>query len=269
MCYINGVRVSFETFIMYKKQQKELSQIQIALMNQPAKRGFDYSEWPVIKPSIDGKDWDVVGMEWGFLPSYLKTEQDVYNFRHGYKDATGKFRPPLTTLNAMGEELLKPGKMFKEAGLKRRCLIISSGFYEHRHVIVMGKRGKPLATPAKFPYHITLIDKPIFMMAGVYQPWTDKETGETKDTFAIITTDANALMIQVHNSKNRMPVILTDELADEWTNPDLSEKRITELATYQFQSNQMKAHPVPKAFLENIDPTEEFIYPDLPDLIAN
>ena len=269
MCYINGVRVSLEKFIMYKQQQKELSQIQIALMNQPARRGFDYSEWPIIKPTDDGLDWDVVGMEWGFIPSYLQTEQDVYNFRHGYKDATGKFRPPLTTLNAMGEELIKPGKMFRDAGLKRRCLILSSGFFEHRHVTVMGKRGKPLATPAKFPYHITVIDKTVFMFAGIYQPWTDKETGETKETFAVITTNANELMKQVHNSKNRMPVILPDELADEWTNPNLSQERITQLATHQFPANQMKAHSVTKTFLNNIDPSEQFIYPDLPDLIAN
>ena len=92
-------------------------------MNQPARRGFDYSEWPVIKPTIDGLDWDVVGMEWGFIPAYLKTEQDIINFRHGYKDSTGKFRPPLTTLNAVGEELIKPGKIFRDAGLKRRCLL--------------------------------------------------------------------------------------------------------------------------------------------------
>ena len=269
MCYINGVRVSLAEFIKYKQQQKELSQIKMNLMNQPGRRGFDYSEWPVIKPTMDGKDWDVVGMEWGFIPAYLKTQQDVFNFRHGYKDETGKFRPPLTTLNAMGEELIKPGKMFREAGLKRRCLILSSGFFEHRHLTVMGKRGKPLATPAKFPYHITVKDKPVFMMAGIYQPWANKDTGEVIDTFAIITTDANELMQQVHNSKMRMPVILPDDLADEWTNPDLTEERITQLATYQFPANQMKAHSVPKNFLDELDPTEEFIYPDLPELIAN
>ncbi len=56
MCYINGVKVSLAEFIKYKQQQKELKQINIKLMNQPARRGFDYSEWPVIKPTIDGKD---------------------------------------------------------------------------------------------------------------------------------------------------------------------------------------------------------------------
>lgn len=39
-------------------------------------------------------------------------------------------------------------------------------------------------------------------MAGIWQPFTDKETGETMDTFAIVTTKANALMEQLHNHKN-------------------------------------------------------------------
>ena len=160
--------------------------------------------------------------------------------------------------------------MFRDAGIKRRCLILSSGFFEHRHIFPKNKRtGEPLKTPLKYPYHITVVDKPVFMMAGVFQPWTDKLTGETKETFAIITTEANDLMKQVHNSKMRMPVILPDILADEWTNPDLTEERITQIATYQYPADDMKAHTVAKNFLENIDPTEEFIYPDLPDLIAN
>ena len=44
----------------------------------------------------------------------------------------------------------------------------------------------------------------------------DKETGETVDTCALVTTKANGLMEQIHNSKKRMPTILTSELAGEW-----------------------------------------------------
>jgi len=268
MCYINGVKVSLAEFIRYKKQQKELAQFRLNITDRPAHKGFDYSDWPVIKPSADGKDWDVVAMEWGFLPSYLKNADAVSKFRFGYKDASGAFRPPMTTLNAMGEEMLKPGKMFRESGLNRRCLVLSSGFYEHRHIYPKNKRtGLPLKTPNKYPYHITVKDKPVFMLAGVYNTWTDQESGETKDTFAIITTAANSLMQQVHNSKNRMPVILPDDLADEWSNPELTEERITELATFQYPAEQMKAHSVAKEFLQNIDPAEPFIYPDVPELI--
>ncbi len=268
MCYINGLKVSLTEYINFKGIAKALKELPISDM--PAVKGFNYSNWPVIKPAANGKDWDIVNMEWGFLPSYLKDVNAVHNFRHGYKDDSGKFHPPLTTLNAMGEEFIKPGKMFREAGLHRRCLVLSSQFYEHRHVYPLNKRtGLPLKTALKFPYKITVPTSLIYMMAGIYQPWTDKETGETKDTFAILTTKANSLMSQVHNTKMRMPVIFTDALANEWTNPNLSEERILELASFQLPANLMFAHSIHKSFLDEFDPTTAFSYPELPDLITN
>lgn len=268
MCYINGLRVSLTEFVRYKGTEKALKEIHLS--DRPVHKGFDYGKWPVIKPSVDGKDWNIENMEWGFLPTYLKNEEAVRKFRYGYKDESGKFHPPLTTLNAMGEKLIKPGKVFREAGLKRRCLVLSSEFYEHRHVFPLNKRtGLPLKTALKYPYRITIPSMPIFMMAAIYQPWTDKETGETKDTFAIVTTTANSLMAQVHNTKMRMPVIFTEALADEWTNPDLSEQRILELASFQIAANLMEAHTVQKSFLDEDDPTLLFSYPDLAALNTN
>ncbi len=265
MCYINGLRVSLIEFVRYKQSEKDLKALHIA--DVPAQKGFDYGVWPVIKPSADGKNWDIVHMEWGFLPYYLKNAEAVYKFRHGYKDEKEKFHPPLTTLNAMGEEFIKLGKMFREAGLQRRCLVLSSEFYEHRHVFPLNKRtGLPLKTPLKYPYRISIPTKPVFMMAGIYQSWTDKETGEIIDTFAILTTEANSLMAQIHNTKNRMPVIFTDALADEWTNSDLSEERMLKLASFQFPSELMDAHTIRKSFLEEPDPTLAFNYPDLAEI---
>src|SRR6185437_2265175 len=142
MCYINSVHVSVAESILYKQHQKELKQLSEPLLMQPARRGFDYAPWPVIKPSADGKDWELASMEWGFIPSYLRNRDAVEKFRNGYKDATGKFHIGYTTLNVVGEEMLdKP--MFRESVLHNRCLVLSSGFYEHRHVIETGKRGQP------------------------------------------------------------------------------------------------------------------------------
>ncbi len=262
MCYINGLKVSLKEFIAYKEKQKELKHLNEILLLQPARRGFDYSDWPIIKPSPDGKDWDAVAMEWGFIPSWINNREDVLKFRNGYKDANGKYIIGYTTLNAMGEELLNK-KMFRESALTRRCLILSSGFYEHRHVQVAGKSGKILKTPVKFPYHITVKGADSFLMAGIYNTFVDKNTGEVKDNFAIITTAANSLMRQVHNSKMRMPTILTDELANEWTEPNLSEERITAIATNQYSAECMSAHSVAKDFLQDTNPEEAFIYETL------
>lgn len=104
-------------------------------------------------------------------------------------------------------------------------------------------------------------------MAGIYQPWTDKETGETINTFAIVTTKANDLMEQVHNVKKRMPLILTEDLAHEWLLGNLAQQRITEIANFQFSSDEMTAHTVAKDFRTALDPTEAFEYEELPPLL--
>jgi putative SOS response-associated peptidase YedK len=124
--------------------------------------------------------------------------------------------------------------------------ISATDFYEWRHIFPIGKRGEPLETAVKYAYRIGVAGEEVFFIAGVWQPWTDRETGETIDTCALATTDANSIMRRIHNSKNRMPTILTKELAGEWLSTGLSEKRITEIATYQIPAHQMDAHPIPK-----------------------
>ena len=251
MCYVNGIRVSRETFVRYKQQQKELNELHQSILQQPVRRGFDYSDWPIIKPIYNGNDWKAVPMQWGFLPSNIKDQAAADRFRNGYKDQSGKFIPGFTTLNIVGEEILQK-TMFRESALQRRCLVLSSGFYEHRHVIEIGKRGQVLKTPVKYPYHVIIPGKEYFFMAGVYNTWTDQTSGHTIDTFAIITTDAqdHELMSQVHNSIMRMPVILTDNLAEEWTDNNLSEQRITEIARFKYPSELMIAYQVPKDILK-------------------
>jgi len=46
----------------------------------------------------------------------------------------------------------------------------------------------------------------------------NKETGEIVKSYTIVTTEANELMSEIHNSKKRMPVILSRENENEWIN---------------------------------------------------
>ncbi|MEO7263410.1 MAG: SOS response-associated peptidase family protein, partial [Ferruginibacter sp.] len=78
-----------------------------------------------------------------------------------------------------------------------------------------------------------------------------------------VTTAANKLMEQIHNSKKRMPTILTEDLAWEWLFDDLSEERIKEIGQYQFPAEQMEVCTIAKDFREALDPTERFEYVDL------
>ena len=265
MCYYNSQKVSDVDYIRLKEIEKTI--VNYDFLNRDLQVGFDYSKNAVLKAVPNKEDFDIVQMEWGFIPSYLKTRDDVNKTRHGYKDATGKFKPPITTLNAVSEEMLKPGKIYREAALNRRCLVLSTGFFEWRHVFPLNKRtGQPLKTANKYPYFVTVKNKPYFFMAGIWQPWTDRVTGEHVESFAIVTTAANKLMEQVHNSKKRMPTILNDDLAWEWIFGKSDEIRILEIGKNQFPAKGMQACTIAKDFRETLEPTKPFSYQDLPAL---
>ncbi|MCY7421519.1 MAG: SOS response-associated peptidase [Chitinophagaceae bacterium] len=263
MCYYRSVKIKNHDLLKLAGIERELSVLNIEALIAD---GFAYGNTPVVVAKADC-GWEIVQMEWGFIPHYLPNRLAVNNFRRGYTDDNGKLHPPITTLNAIGEELLLPGKMYREAALKRRCLFISTGFYEWRHIFPMGKKGQPLKTAVKYPYHIrTKTTNEIHLTAGIWQSWTDRETGETVDTCALVTTKANKMMEQIHNSKKRMPCILTEALAGEWISDGLSEARIVELATFQYPSQEMEAWSIQKDFKTALDPLETFEYTDLPAL---
>ena len=117
MCYINGVKVSLEAFIEYKKQQKRVQELTAAkLFYQPVKRAFDYTEWPIIKMDAFG-NWDAFAAEWGIIPPWIKDRTEAQMFSYKYP-----------TYNAVAKELFEK-KSFATPARKYRCLIPSSGFY--------------------------------------------------------------------------------------------------------------------------------------------
>jgi len=63
-----------------------------------------------------------------------------------------------------------------------------------------------------------------------------------------------------------MTTILTEDLAYEWLFGNLDEKRITEIATFQFSAQEMEACIITKDFRSALDPAEPFKYEDLPAL---
>ena len=62
--------------------------------------------------------------------------------------------------------------------------------------------------------------------------WTNKETNETLKTFSIITTQANPLLAEIHNTKRRMPVILRPQDERRWLSDIPLDEAIGLLAPY-------------------------------------
>ena len=106
-------------------------------------------------------------------------------------------------------ETLAQKPSFKDA-INNRCLVLSSGFFEWQWRDSKGKE--------KRKYLIKPTEEEIFAFAGIWSEWTNPETGEKQKTYSIITTEANELMSEIHNTKKRMPVILPKENEYDWLN---------------------------------------------------
>ena len=242
MCYFNSLVAPKGATITLSGTTKQLDPT-----NRPLQSGFSYHNWPIVKGSTE--NFTIENAHWELIASWVKTTQEVQAGREKFN-----------TLNATAERLFE-SKLFKPAALNNRCLVLSSGFYEWRHYKPAGAK-KEIA----YPYFITIKEQPLFYMAGIFQPWTDKETGETMDTFSIVTTKANAFMEQIHNKKKRMPTILTEAQASEWLNPILSESKIMELASIPYDANQLNAYTIHKNFRTDTNPLQSFEYEELPQL---
>ncbi len=100
MCYYNGQCVSREEFIRLKDLEKAVTNFDF--LDQEIHEGFNYGNIAVVRPTEDLCNFDIVQMEWGFIPSYVKNREKVKKMRFGYKDNAGRWRQPYTTLNAKG-----------------------------------------------------------------------------------------------------------------------------------------------------------------------
>ena len=91
----------------------------------------------------------------------------------------------------------------------------ASAFYEWKRI-----DGK-----TRQPYTFTVADRSLFAFAGLWDAWKDQH-GQWLQSFAIVTTEANELMAQVHT---RMPVILHAKDYDRWLSREITDQPPTDL----------------------------------------
>jgi putative SOS response-associated peptidase YedK len=118
---------------------------------------------------------------WGLIPSW-SADNTIRKF----------------TLNAKLETITeKPS--FKPY-LNNRCLIIVDGFYEWQWRDPRGKQ--------KLKYLVKNDASELYTMGGIWSAWENPDNGELVKSYAMITHPANELMSEIHNTKQRMPLIL-------------------------------------------------------------
>ena len=161
---------------------------------------------------------------WGLIPFWAK------DMKIGYR-----------MINAKAETIdQKPS--YKNPFKRKRCLVISNGFYEWK------KNGKE-----KTPYRIFLKDEKLFSFAGIWDTWKDAADREV-NSFSIITTSPNKLMERIHN---RMPVILDETSEKTWLGEN--DPAVLKELLKAYPADKMLAYPVSRAVNSPVNNSEALI----------
>lgn len=130
---------------------------------------------PVVRlhPETRARHLDL--LRWGLVPHWAKDPKST--------------RQPI---NARSEGLASSA-MFRDALERRRCLVPADAFYEWQ-----------TSDGGKQPFAVRRADGDPMVFAGLWEGWRATD-GTVIRSFAIVTTDANALLRPIHE---RMPVIL-------------------------------------------------------------
>ena len=181
---------------------------------------FDFGAAPVITSREPDK---IKLFHWGLIPHRTKDLQSALTVRQ-------------QTLMERSEEMYEKFSYKDLVKGGKRCLIPTSGYFEHRWLEEKGK--------TKIPYYLFLKQQPIFSVGGLYSRWTDPVTGKDYFTYTVCTTKANELAATIHNSGQRMPVILpTKEAERAWLDPTLTDQDVLALCQ-PINTNLMDAYTV-------------------------
>lgn len=175
MCFY--VDLQFEATKLESRFDAKAELVEDMMLEKEVK-GFSFPETPVI---VDENPKVITPYYWGLIPFWAKD--------------TGIQK---MTLNAKIETLSE--KPSFRSSVNKRCLVLVNGFYEWKWLDEKGKK--------KEKFRICTPDKEPFALAGIYSQWSDPATGQEVNTYSILTTEANPLMAEIHNTKKRMPVVL-------------------------------------------------------------
>ncbi len=169
----------------------DISQIQIPIPGFFF-NGFDHPKLPIVTAN---EKWELA--QWGLIPSWARTNEQQFEMQS-------------KTLNARSESAWeKPA--FREAWNNRPCIVLASGFFEWQH------QGK-----MRIPYFITTKSQEPLWFAGLYED--ARIQNQWQRTYTLLTTEAQGIMSDIHNAKNRMPVMLASSDLPQWLHGNSQER---------------------------------------------
>ena len=168
---------------------------------------------PVIVEDRDTAERSLALMSWGLIPYWCDDPKQL----------------GVNTINAKAESLMKK-PIWREPFLRRRCLVLADGFYEWQKT----------DRKTKQPWAIALRNGGPLAFAGLWERWTPGDGRPARETFSIVTTEANELTANLHD---RMPVILQPRDYDRWLHRGDSARPPLDLLR-PYESAEMKAWKV-------------------------
>jgi putative SOS response-associated peptidase YedK len=163
--------------------------------------------------------------QFGFTPFWAKKKMYMINAR-SEGDYNKENDPKYHGAKGI---LSKP--MFRKAIRSQRCLVIADAFIE-------GTTTKRLSEP--YLVYRGGKKRP-FAMAGIWDEWINKESGEVTSSFAIITTPPNELLQKIPH--HRSPLILSQEDERRWISNDVPLDEITAMM-HPFDDADFNAYPI-------------------------
>lgn len=182
---------------------------------------------PVVRWDADRGQRVLVKLKWGLIPSWSKDPKMGYSMTNARAETVAE----------------KPS--FRQAFVRRRCLIVADGFYEWRQ--------EPLP---KQPFFIHRPDDRPMAFAGLWERW--QRNGLDIESCTIIVTEANATMEPIHD---RMPVILPPESWGIWLDPDFEDRRSLQSLLVPDPTEQLELLPVSTVVNNARNETPECVKP--------
>ncbi|MCK8494340.1 SOS response-associated peptidase [Spirosoma sp. RP8] len=190
---------------------------------------YQFPAWPIITKQEPARFQMI---HWGLIPRWTKSSTDATEIR-------------TKTINARSESIYEKPSFRGAAQSGKRCLIPVTGFYEWH---TLGSK--------KIPFYITTKDQKIASIAGLWDEWPDPETGELYPTYTLLTTEANPLLAAIHNSKKRMPCVLTPDEEHAWLHENLTEKEVLALLAKPYPASQMHSYSISKRITSRTEPSD-------------
>jgi len=144
----------------------------------------------------------LIRYRFGMTPSWAKKPMYLINAR-AEGDSNKENDPGFRGSKGI---IMKPA--FRKPIRSQRCIVIANAFIEGPEKEKLNK-----------PYVIARKDKQYLSIAGIWDTWRDKDTGEEINSFAIITTVANEITAKIGHP--RSPVIIPPGAEKKWLNSNI------------------------------------------------